>query len=188
MEVAEDLTSISSAAQSLEGTIAEVVQLNSENAERCRNTVTNVETLVSVLGELKELTRRIDGFVAVINNVAKKTKLLALNATIEAARSGEYGRGFAVVASEVKALAGEAEGATAQVAQQAAAIQQAIGDAVRRVEGSHQLVKAIDDGVTTESRAIGQQSVAVGDISRSLAALTENARALRSRFEELAAA
>jgi methyl-accepting chemotaxis protein len=64
-------------------------------------------------GELRDISN----VSAVIDGVARQTKLLALNAAIEAARAGEHGRGFAVVADEVGRLAAETAAQTAQIAQ-----------------------------------------------------------------------
>jgi methyl-accepting chemotaxis protein len=57
------------------------------------------------IGDLHQLTSRIEDAVATIEKIAGKTAMLAMNAAIEAARAGEAGRGFAVVALEVKHLA-----------------------------------------------------------------------------------
>ena len=185
VEVASDLKSLAGAAEELNGTIKNIVSLNLDNMQRCRDIVSSIETLTRNLAELGETTRQIESFVKVITDVSRKTKLLALNAAIEAARSGEYGRGFSVVANEVKALATEAENATKDVTRQASEIQTAIDHAIRQVTGSHKLVQEIDAGMTTESQAIGAQSTTVSEISTNLAAISESAHGLRERFKTL---
>ncbi|AEP00654.1 methyl-accepting chemotaxis protein [Weizmannia coagulans] len=57
--------------------------------------------------DLAEETKKVEGIISFVGEVAAQTNLLALNASIEAARAGEYGRGFAVVANEVRKLADE---------------------------------------------------------------------------------
>lgn len=184
-DVTHDLDSMAGAAEKLDTTIKSIVELNKGNMQRCQDTVSSIETLTVNLNELNQITRHIESFVKVITDVSRKTKLLALNAAIEAARSGEYGRGFNVVANEVKALANEAESATMQVTRQAGEIRTAIAVAMAQVDGSQKLVQAIDHGVATESEAIGHQSVAVGEISSNLAAVSASARGLRQKFKAL---
>lgn len=184
-EVASELQSMASAAEELNATIKSSVELNRDNIRHCHDTVSNIEGLARILTELGAITRQVEGFAHVINEVSRKTKLLALNAAIEAARSGEYGRGFNVVANEVKALAIEAAEATQQITRQASEIHQAIENAITQVVGSQRLVQAIDKGVTTESEAIEHQSVTVSEISANLTAVSESARGLRARFETL---
>jgi methyl-accepting chemotaxis protein len=118
-----------------------------------------VERLIAGLGELSDRTdqvaelvdglvqgelRDIGSFSAVIDGVARQTKLLALNAAIEAARAGEHGRGFAVVAEEVGRLAAETATQTSRIAQTITrtqshmqAVQEAAGAArARAAEGA----------------------------------------------------
>ncbi len=98
-----------------------------------------------------------------ISDVAYKINLLALNATIEAARCGEMGRGFAVVAAGVTHLAHATSHATADIAQQLAAVHGA----------TDQVVNAID--VTVEG--IGR----IGEMTGVLeSAHTEKERATRN--------
>lgn len=184
-DVAHDLDSMSHAADNLNDAIKNIVTLNKDNIQRCRDTVSSIESLSTRLTDLGEITRQIESFVHIITDVSRKTKLLALNAAIEAARSGEYGRGFSVVASEVKALANEAEDATKHISRQADEIHDVIEKTIAQVTNSQNLVQAIDKGVITESEAIEFQSNAVSEISTNLTAVTESARALRVRFQTL---
>jgi methyl-accepting chemotaxis protein len=170
-----------------------------ESADVTTELMTQTERGLAVLGrvigglaELSERTEQVaalvDGlargelgdigsFSAVIERVAKQTKLLALNAAIEAARAGEHGRGFAVVADEVGRLAAETAAQTAQIAQtigrtqtQMSAVQQAAAAARERAaEGS---------GNAGEGRAALEQ----------VGALIQSSSGRASRIAELAAA
>ena len=86
------------------------------NAVSKISSIKNVAAEISVtIGDLGELSSKIETIVDLIKNIAGQTNLLALNAAIEAARAGEHGKGFAVVADEVKKLASESENATGKI-------------------------------------------------------------------------
>ncbi len=88
--------------------------------------------LDGVLSELKS----VEGSLAGIDKINKRTSLLALNAKIEAARAGEAGRGFSVVADEVRELA-------QAVNQMAVAIKRQIATIAEGLRQTHGLLKDI---------------------------------------------
>ncbi|QKE62221.1 methyl-accepting chemotaxis protein [Aquipseudomonas campi] len=141
-----DTAQIRDALGELEGTIAQVADDASHTADASRaasraveqgqrvieQSLTGLHDLVGKvqgnaqsIEQLASETATIGQVLTVIRGVAEQTNLLALNAAIEAARAGEMGRGFAVVADEVRSLAQRTSGATDEIQQLIARLQQA---------------------------------------------------------------
>ncbi|MDH4570060.1 methyl-accepting chemotaxis protein [Pseudomonas sp. BN414] len=101
--------------------------------------VGEVQNNAQAVERLAEETETIDKVLTVIRGIAEQTNLLALNAAIEAARAGEMGRGFAVVAEEVRSLSQRTAGATAEIQQLIARLQQAARQSVdaMRIQVEH---------------------------------------------------
>ena len=99
-----------------------------------------VNSSASSVTELKEHSKQISSFVAIITAIAEQTNLLALNAAIEAARAGDQGRGFAVVAEEVRKLAEQSNDAAGEIGAIVQKIHQETDSAVSSMQESTQEV------------------------------------------------
>lgn len=113
----------------ISGRSTAMAQVNSRNLDMARNSLTEMEAVItdinqvaslmkgfsSTVARLKSSSLRIGEVLGTVQAFAAQTNMLALNAAIEAARAGEHGRGFAVVADEVRTLAGKVRGAADQI-------------------------------------------------------------------------
>ncbi|MFL5253231.1 MAG: methyl-accepting chemotaxis protein [Rhodopila sp.] len=104
-------------------------------AEQAVTTRHSVETM-------SELSRSMSDILAIIGDIARKTRLLALNATIEAARAGDAGRGFGVVAAEVNQLAHQTADATR-------VIDSKLGQLTETVQACAAALRTLQETVTT---------------------------------------
>jgi methyl-accepting chemotaxis protein len=138
-----------------------------------------IEGLAGLSGQTEQVAVLVDGlaqgelqdigsFSAVIDRVARQTKLLALNAAIEAARAGEHGRGFAVVADEVGRLASETATQTAQIAETVARTQ----EQMRNVQVAAATARA---AAAAGARDAGEGRAALEQVSALIGSASERA-------------
>lgn len=97
------------------------IQQNAENAlqtekiglKAAENARESGQAVMKAVSAMQTIAKK----VAIIEDIARQTRMLSLNATIEAARAQDQGKGFAVVASEVRALAERSQAAATEITQ-----------------------------------------------------------------------
>ena len=125
--------------------------------------------------------------IAVIEEIARQTRMLSLNATIEAAKAEQYGKGFAVVAAEIRSLAEHTREAAEQIGKLVNA-----GVAIANNAGERLARLVPDIQKTTElvqeiSAASNEQNSGVTQINRAIQQLDQVIQQNASIAEEVAA-
>jgi methyl-accepting chemotaxis protein len=137
----EGAIQLATATEEFAASSSEILRQVHEAGNLTEGVTQTAKAAVSSVDGLKASSAEIGKVIGLIASIAKQTSLLALNAKIEAARAGEAGRGFAVVADEVKALAGQTEKATKEIAQKVEMLQH---NAAQSIDALDQIAVAID--------------------------------------------
>ncbi|MDH0289803.1 methyl-accepting chemotaxis protein [Pseudomonas sp. GD04087] len=168
-QVAGDASQAASASHAAGMAVEQGQQVIGNSLNGMRALVDEVQNNAQAIENLAEESATIGSVLGVIRSIAEQTNLLALNAAIEAARAGEQGRGFAVVAEEVRSLALRTAGATEEIQQLTARLQQAARQSVEamRSQVEHAQVTANQAGA-----AEGALDEVVGAI-RTIASMAE---------------
>lgn len=160
--------SVASAAEEMSSSVREIGRQVQDSSRIANEAVSQAHATTERVSELSRAASRIGDVVELINAIAGQTNLLALNATIEAARAGEARRGFAVVASEVKALAEQTAKATGEIGQQVGGIQAATQDSVGAIGEISGTIARLSEIASAIAAAVEQQGAATQEIARNV--------------------
>ncbi|MEM7273947.1 MAG: CHASE3 domain-containing protein [Actinomycetota bacterium] len=186
-DVLHSVTSVASAINEMSVAIGEVANTSSGASGESTEAVMVAQDTAGRIAKLGESSREIGQVVDVINSIARQTNLLALNATIEAARAGEAGKGFSVVANEVKDLASQTSQATEEITNRISAIQHDATEAVGATEAIVETIGNLADNFGHIAASVEQQSMAMGEIERSVADATSATSGIADSITEVAA-
>lgn len=169
----------------LKALASENAGLLDESARRLDELAMDVQEGARATEALAAASDEIRAFVALVQKIARQSKLLALNAAMEAARAGEHGEGFTVVANEVRRLAqGTAEAAekTDQLMKSLIAQMETAGATGLRARGAVEAVR----GATARGRqAFTQVERAVADGEQWVSAMASTAGAGQALAKEI---
>ena len=159
---------VTSSAEQLTASINEIAgnsekarAVTTEAAKKAKHSSEKMEGLGSAAQEITKVTET-------ITEISEQTNLLALNATIEAARAGEAGKGFAVVANEIKELARQTAEATGEIRKRIEGMQNATIQAIEGIEEIPEIIRNVDELVSTIATAVEEQSLTTKEIAENV--------------------
>lgn len=170
------------ASDQLSSTVADVVDKIKGTSSRVFEANQAAARTNAQVQALSDAASKIDGVIALINNIAGQTNLLALNATIEAARAGEAGRSFAVVASEVKSLATQTAKATEEIADLVGSIQSSTTETISAIEGITGIIADVNNLANAMTDTMMQQSQATCEINHSVSEVSSSAEVVSNNI------
>ena len=132
------------------------------------------------------LSRAVSDATAMIDAIARQTRMLALNANIEAARAGEAGKGFAVVANEVKQLAHQTAEATSTIGQKIAEMTGMVAESVEALQALVGTIASVDATSGSIGQAIVEQESLATRVSTNLESMRDAVFTLSREIREAA--
>jgi len=141
-----------------------------------RLNVTTAETLATASEEIRE-------FVALMQHMARQSKLLAFSAGMEAKRAGADGAGFAVIAQEVQRLADRTAEAAERTEKVVTALLAKVGETRLASTRAATAAESVSHATQQGLQSFGQVEGAVADTETWTAAIEQGSRTTSSVVE-----
>lgn len=159
----------------------EGIHIIDELNSKSKATAEITQDVIRKIMEFEEKSKKIEGFVNIINGIAEQTNLLSLNASIEAARAGEAGRGFAVVAEEIRKLAD-------QSMKEANEIKNTVKEIKSQNIETVETAKKAENIVASQTQALSHTVNVFENISKHVNELVHNMNNILSRLKTIESA
>jgi methyl-accepting chemotaxis protein len=186
-ESTTNIAMVASAAEEMTSTIGDIAQ-NVEQANRIAGSaVDQAAKTATKMDALGDAAQAIGKVTETITEISEQTNLLALNATIEAARAGEAGKGFAVVANEIKELAKQTAGATLNIKEQIAGVQQTTAETVADISAITKVINQVSTIVGAIAEAVGEQAKATQEIATNISQASQGLQEVNENVNQSSA-
>lgn len=129
--------------------------------------------MLQSMESIDSFSKKIQGIIHMIDDIAFQTNILALNAAVEASRAGEAGRGFSVVADEVRQLASKSAEAAKSTTELIEATIKSVGQGMQNAEKTADSFRKIVDQTNDMNDLVLKMSASLKSQSESIAELDE---------------
>ena len=183
-QVYNNTNEIEQIAENTRTVATEGAQIIEELSLKAKATSEITQDVIRKIQEYEVQSRKIEGFVNLINDIASQTNLLSLNASIEAARAGEAGRGFAVVAEEIRKLADQSMGAANQIQNTVKDIDTKNKETVNTAEQAESIVASQTEALYKTVSVFDNISSHVNDLANNLDDILERIKTIETAKDD----
>ena len=168
--------------------------LLSELEDNARALIADSQSVALQLSVIKDKADRISAVVGTIKSVVERINTLAVNASIEAERTGDTSIGFKAVAVEITKLGDTTAAAAARISEMASAMCKSVNSGVGEMkdfapimQGCKESIKNVREAVAAALSTTLELSPKFGEISKGIAAHSENIANIGENLGKLSA-